>query len=85
MPCYVSQQSALYPGKTIRQLQRLSDTRWACRQSAVSTIFDAVVAALMKITDDNDGSRAAEARGLLLQVESFKFILLLIILFQGVV
>lgn len=55
---------------------------WACRQSAINTIyytFDAVVAALIKITDDGDGSRAAEARGLLLQVKSFKFILLLVI------
>ena len=41
--------------------------------------FDAVVAALTKITDDGDGSRVAEARGLLLQVRSFKFILLLVI------
>ena len=79
---YVSEQSVLYPGKSIRQLQRLPDTRWACRQSAISTIcytFDAVVATLIKITDDGDGSRAAEARGLLLQVKSFRFILLLVI------
>ena len=79
---YVSEQSVLYPGKSIRQLQRLSDTRWACRQSAISTIcytFDAVVATLIKKTDDSDGSRAAEARGLLLQVKSFRFILLLVI------
>ena len=79
---YVSEQSRLYPGKSIRQLQRLSDTRWACRQSAINTIcytFDAVVAALIKITGDDDGSRVAEARGLLLQVKSFKFILLLVI------
>ena len=79
---YVSEQSRLYPGKSIRQLQRLSDTRWACRQSAINTIcytFDAVVAALIKVTGDGDGSRVAEARGLLLQVKSFKFILLLVI------
>ena len=79
---YVSEQSVHYPGKSIKQLQRLSDTRWACRQSAINTIcytFDAVVAALTKITDDGDGSRVAEARGLLLQVRSFKFILLLVI------
>ena len=64
---YVSEQSVHYPGKSIKQLQRLSDTRWACRQSAINTIcytFDAVVAALTKITDDGDGSRVAEARGL---------------------
>ena len=64
----------------IRQLQRLWDTRSACRQSAISTIcytFD-VVATLIKITDDGDGSREAEARGLLLQVKSFKSILLLV-------
>ena len=79
---YVSEQSRLYPGKSIRQLQRLSDTRWACRQSAINTIcytFDVVVAALIKITGNGDGSRVADARGLLLQVKSFKFILLLVI------
>ena len=76
---YVSEQSGLYSGKSIRQLQRLSDTRWACRQSAINTICYTFVAALIKITHDGDGSRVAEARGLLLQVKSFKFILLLVI------
>ena len=37
------------------------------------------MAALIKITGEGDGSRVAEARGLLLQVKSFKFISLLVI------
>ena len=72
----------MFPSSLYSTQESLSDTRWACRQSAISTIcytFDAVVSTLIKVTDDGDGSRAAEARGLLLQVKSFRFILLLVI------
>ena len=47
---YISKQSVLYPGKSIRQLRRLSDTS----QSAINIIcytFDAVVADLITSTD----------------------------------
>ena len=79
---FMQQQTALYPGKQHRQLQRLSDTRWACRQSAISAIcyrFDAIIGTLVEVVNGNDGAKAAEANGILLQVKSFKFILCLVI------
>ena len=79
---FIEQQTRLHPDKQHRQLQKLSDTRWACRQSAVNAVcytYDAVLATLLEAASKFDGSRAAEARGLLLQVKSFRFILCLII------
>ena len=63
-------------------MQRLSDTHWTCRYSSVDAVcctFDAVLATLAKIAEDNDGAKAVEATGLLLQVKSFRFILSLVI------
>ena len=77
--------TSLYPGKQHRQLQRLSDTRWACRQSAINAIcyrFDAIIGTLVEVVNGNDGAKAAEANGILLQVKSFKFILCLVIFDQ---
>ena len=50
-------QKELRPDKQVHQLQQLSDTRWACRHGAVHAIcctFDAVLATLEEIEDDND-------------------------------
>ena len=41
--------------------------------------YDAVLATLFECVSTFDGSKAAEARGLLLQVKSFQFILCLVI------
>ena len=79
---FQQQQKELHPEKQQRQLQRLSDTRWVCRHGAVSALcytYDAVLATLTIIVDGSDGTKAAEARGLLLQVKSFRFILCLVI------
>ena len=78
---FVRKQSELHPTKPIRELKRLSDTRWVCRYSAVDTMchtFDALLAMLEEIVDSDDHKKAVEAKGLLLQVKSFIFLLLLI-------
>ena len=75
-------QKKLRPDKQVHQLQQLTDTRWACRQGAVHAIcctFDAVLGTLEEIEDDNDRAKAMEARGLLLQVKRFKFVLSLVV------
>ena len=67
--------------KQIRHLQRLSDTRWACRADAVATVcytYDAILLTLTEFIATNSGSRVSEARGILLQVKSFRFLLCLI-------
>lgn len=79
---FVKMQKKLHPDKQVHQLQQLSDIRWACRQGAVHAIcctFDAVLATLEEIEDDNDRAKAMEARGLLLQVKCFKFVLFLVV------
>ncbi len=78
---FVRKQSELHPTQPKRELQRLSDTRWACRYSAVDTMYHtygALLATLEEIADGNDHGKAVEAKGLLLQVKSFSFLLLII-------
>ena len=79
---FEAKQKELHPGKQIRRLQRLSDTRWACRQSAVNAVcytYDSSIATLKEISDGPDRAKAVEACGLLLQISKFKFLLTLII------
>ena len=54
---YLQQQSELHPTKQVWQLQRLSDTRWACRYMAVDAVcsrFDSILATLEIIKDGDD-------------------------------
>ena len=79
---YTEHQQKLYPDKQVRRLQRLSDTRWACRASVVATLcytFEAVLATLVDfINGNNDGARVSEARGILLQLKSARFLVCLV-------
>ncbi|KAF3837947.1 hypothetical protein F7725_009715, partial [Dissostichus mawsoni] len=55
-----------------RELQRLSDTRWACRYIACRNLMDrltAVIRVLEEISDEPNPTRAVEARGLLCQID----------------
>ena len=78
---FVRRQKELHPDKPTRELQRLSDTRWACRSSAVDTMcrtYDALLATLEEIVDGEDSAKAVEAKGLLFQVRSSTFLILLV-------
>ena len=80
---FLKKQAELHPDKQTRQLQQLSDTRWACRYFAVDAIccrYDCVIATLEAITDGDDKCKAVEAKGNFCQISSFKFLLLLIFL-----
>ena len=51
---YLPEQTELHPSKQPRRLQRLSDTRWACRFFAIDAVcctFDSLLAAFEEITD----------------------------------
>ena len=77
---YIEKQKNLHPDRQIRQLQRLVDTRWACSYNAINALcytFDAVVSTLECIGREYD-DRAVEAKGLLHQINCFKFLILLI-------
>ncbi len=67
-------------------MQRLSDTRWACRYIACKTVKDRLLAIikdkiLEEISQEPNGERAVEARGLLAQID-LKFVGLLVIFTQ---
>ena len=63
------------------EIPKLSDTRWVCRYVAVRLFkecYDSFLHALEKITEQShDGCEKAESIGLLHQLQSFTFILLL--------
>ena len=55
----------------------MSDTRWACRYlalDAVANTFHSLLATLEVIADGVDKPKAIEAIGILVQVNSFKFL-----------
>ena len=63
------------------QLQKLLDTRWACRHGVVNAIcctYDSLLATLEEPSERVDRAKAVEATGLLLQIKSFKFLVSLI-------
>ena len=62
---WVQIQRDMYPGESVRELQRLCDTRWACRYAAckaVSSRLPAVVRLLSDIEGGENAKRAVEAR-----------------------
>ncbi|XDV31283.1 hypothetical protein PO909_034004 [Leuciscus waleckii] len=55
-----------------RELQRFSDTRWACRQAACRNVLDrlpAIIHVLEEIASEMHPQRAVEARGILGQLD----------------
>ena len=82
---YTQQQRQLEPKNQIRQLQRLSDTRWACRYFAVDVVYSTygpILATLQIIIEGDDRAKAVEAEGILLQVKSFKFLVTLVLFWR---
>ena len=77
---FVAKQLELHPEKQVHWLQKLSDTRWACRQGAVNAIsctYGSLLATLEEVSEGTDQAKAVESTGLL-QIKSFKFLVLLI-------
>ncbi|XP_069482613.1 zinc finger MYM-type protein 1-like [Ambystoma mexicanum] len=55
-----------------REFQRLIETRWACRYNACKTVRDrlpALIRLLKEISEERNGDRAVEARGILAQID----------------
>ena len=79
---WVDLQKDLYPGEQIRELKRLSDTRWACRVDACRVIrdrFAALVRLLDEIGNETHADRAVDAKGLLAQLNA-QFVMKLVVL-----
>ncbi len=63
-------QRNMYDGVS-RELQRLSDTRWACRHVACCNVMDRLLAILQvldEISAENNPQRAVETKGILAQI-----------------
>ncbi len=78
---FIEAQRKQHPDRHPIELQKLSDTRWACRYASINAIcrtYDCLLLALEEITISSDHSKAVEAKGLLYQVKSFSFIISLI-------
>ena len=81
---FVEVQKKQHPDKQPLQLQKLSDTRWACRYAAVNTCctYNSILLTLEEISLSSDHSKAVEAKGLLYQVQSFSFIVSVVVFDQ---
>ncbi|KAK7880157.1 hypothetical protein WMY93_033180, partial [Mugilogobius chulae] len=78
---WLAKQTQMYDG-AVRELQKLSDTRWACRYQACKTILErlpAIIIVLEEISDEKKGDRSVEAKGLLAQFD-LTFVALLVTL-----
>ena len=78
---YIQQQNKLHPDKPVH-LQKFSDTCWTCRFAAVETVFttfDAILATLQCLVEGDDKLKAVEVKGILLQIQCFKFLITLVI------
>jgi len=63
----------MYPGEQPKELQKLSDTRWACRYAACKTLRDrlpAIIRLLNELESGVKGSRALDARSLSLNIDA---------------
>ena len=79
---YVMWQHKLHQDKQPQQLQCLSDTRWGCRSSAISAVchtYHSIMATLSDIEEGKHAKKAVEGCGLLHLVNSFQFLLSLVL------
>lgn len=78
---FKEKQLLFHPNKQPMELQRLSDTRLVCRYAAVNAIcntYDSLLPTIEEVAESSNSQKAVEARGLLSQVQSFSFIVSLI-------
>ena len=69
---WLAVQKELYPQQQPRELQALTDTRWACRYTACRNLRDRLPAVLRLLQDlalERDGEISVEARGLVSQID----------------
>ncbi|KAK0134978.1 Zinc finger MYM-type protein 1 [Merluccius polli] len=79
---FVKCQQDLHPGERVIQLQKLSDTRWACREKALKAlnkVMDAVVKVLTDLTVQKPPDTAAGDARMYLNAIDFEFLLCLVI------
>jgi hypothetical protein len=68
---FCKMQQLIRPG-VVRELKKLSETRWSCRSSSIAAVkqtFPALLLALGQLANDSDNERASSARGLICQLD----------------
>ena len=63
----------MYQNEQVRELQRLSDTRWWCRATSCENALqrlECILRLLKETSADDTGARAVSARGLLAQIDA---------------
>jgi len=69
---WIEIQTELFKGERVRELHKLSDTRWACRYMACKAVYDhftAIICLLTELASDTNAHRALEARSLLSAID----------------
>jgi hypothetical protein len=83
-PIFIETQRRLYPNRRPMELKRLIETRWSCRFQSIETLLKTYSAVLNTLADVRDThhspERSALAAGYLLKLESFPFVLMLVIM-----
>lgn len=83
-PVFIKTQKKLYPNRRPLELKRLIETRWSCRYESIETLlktYSAVLDTLAEVRDTHHSpERSALATGYLLKLESFHFVLMLVIM-----
>ena len=78
---FLEAQEKLRPQKQVITIKRLVETCWACKHDAVESmyvVYSSLIYALEEI-NTRDYNNSVEAKGLLLQLKSFEFIVPLIV------
>lgn len=70
-------QESVYPGQRVLELQKLSDTRWACRERALKTLQKVLKAILKLLTDISESDPPAGDARMYLDAINFEFLLCL--------
>ena len=79
---WVEIQKEMYGSAQVRELQRLSDTRWACRYTACKVVRERLPALMQLLSDlvvGGNAKRAVEAKALLNALDC-QFVLMLVLL-----
>ena len=81
MLCLLKSKKKQYPDKKPLELQKLSDTQWSCQYASINAIccrYNCLLLTLKEILTSLDHKREVEAKVLLNQIQSFSFIISLV-------
>ena len=78
---FIELQKEMHPTRRVKELERATDTRWSSRSGAISKtleLLDVLLEHLAECLDESDRRTSQEADSLLQQIQTKKFIFLLV-------